>query len=285
MKTVADNAAEKPVKSESKDEIDFKKPEKLNKVEDVKNETQEQLTKIFDDKERALLVESEIKTSADQSRIQNLETLKSEEATVIADDLPVLEKEDSAEKKEVFTTTMASTTVETTQETVDTTTKVELLNNPDDFLTVPEPKNKDVEGSGEELEEEKTATTSTPSESGSEVIANVKRIRPRTEQTHCQQYATCWQTVMDYEQQCDRKYSTEVLSHGIDDSEILSILQNSSISHHEIVLKACLRPLDRSTHSTVSSSNSRDNFLTFLVETTTRHSTRCSQSLLRSRQK
>ncbi|UMM19344.1 hypothetical protein L5515_014990 [Caenorhabditis briggsae] len=238
------------------------KIEKLEKPIDTKSENQE-LTKVLDDKERALLVESEIKNTADETK-HILETLKSEESAVVGEDLPALEKEESGEakKEEATTTTTApeSTTVvaeavvaETDKPEAKPESKPELVANTDDVLTVTKP-DTEVEGSGEGEED---VTTTAPSllqsskVSPDGVIENVKRIRPRTEQTHCQQYASCWQTVLDYEQQCDRKYSTEVLSHGIDDSEILNILHNSSISHHEIVLKACLRPLDRSVHSTL----------------------------------
>ncbi|CAP37727.1 Protein CBG20775 [Caenorhabditis briggsae] len=265
--------SEKLAKLEKTEDVkaiaDEKKPgklplkiEKLEKPIDTKSENQE-LTKVLDDKERALLVESEIKNTADETK-HILETLKSEESAVVGEDLPALEKEESGEakKEEATTTTTApeSTTVvaeavvaETDKPEAKPESKPELVANTDDVLTVTKP-DTEVEGSGEGEED---VTTTAPSllqsskVSPDGVIENVKRIRPRTEQTHCQQYASCWQTVLDYEQQCDRKYSTEVLSHGIDDSEILNILHNSSISHHEIVLKACLRPLDRSVHSTL----------------------------------
>ena len=253
-------------KEDVKAVADEKKPgklpvkiEKLEKEIDTKSENQD-LKKVIDDKERALLVESEIKNTADETK-HILETLKSEESAVVGEDLPALEKEDSAEKKDDATTTTTAPEETTTTLPAETekpeVVKPELLNT-DDVLTVTKPET-EVEGSGEEEQdvtpssEASTAISLLQSSKVSDgVIENVKRIRPRTEQTHCQQYASCWQTVLDYEQQCDRKYSTEVLSHGIDDSEILNILHNSSISHHEIVLKACLRPLDRSVHSTVS---------------------------------
>ncbi|EFP05204.1 hypothetical protein CRE_04028 [Caenorhabditis remanei] len=252
-------------KEDVKAVADEKKPgklplkiEKLEKEIDTKSENQE-LKKVIDDKERALLVESEIKNTADETK-HILETLKSEESAVVGDDLPALEKEDSAEKKDDATTTTTAPEETTTTLPAETekpeVVKPELLNT-DDVLTVTKPET-EVEGSGEEEQDvTPSSEASTPisllqsSKVSDGVIENVKRIRPRTEQTHCQQYASCWQTVLDYEQQCDRKYSTEVLSHGIDDSEILNILHNSSISHHEIVLKACLRPLDRSVHSTL----------------------------------
>ncbi|CAL2032263.1 unnamed protein product [Caenorhabditis brenneri] len=265
------------------------KIEKLEKAVDTKSENQE-LKKVLDDEKRALLVESEIKNTADEAKhISDNLSLKSEETTVVAEELPALEKEDSAEKKEETTTAAAApeetTTVEAEKkedvtekeetekketekketekkedvkkESEKKEAKPELLSNIEEVLTVTKPET-EVEGSGDEEEEDVTKpSVSEPisllqsSKVSDVVIENVKKIRPRTEQTHCQQYASCWQTVLDYEQQCDRKYSTEVLSHGIDDSEILNILHNSSISHHEIVLKACLRPLDRSVHSTL----------------------------------
>ncbi|CAB05719.1 CPG4 domain-containing protein [Caenorhabditis elegans] len=258
---------EEDVKAVAEEKKEEKKPgklpmkiEKLEKPVDTKSENHE-LKKVLDDKERALLVESEIKNTAEETK-PKVESFKSEETTVAIDDMPALEKEESAEKKETTgepTTTEAA--VETTEasETPKPEAKPELLSNLEDVLTLTTPETETIEGSGEREE----PTTSAPaaeatseitllkSSSDVAVIENVKRIRPRTEQTHCQQYASCWQTVLDYEQQCDRKYSTEVLSHGIDDSEILNILHNSSISHHEIVLKACLRPLDRSVHSTL----------------------------------
>uniref|UniRef100_A0A1I7UUG2 DUF725 domain-containing protein n=1 Tax=Caenorhabditis tropicalis TaxID=1561998 RepID=A0A1I7UUG2_9PELO len=259
--TISDDLEKKKTLTEAK--LAHTIIEKLAKEIDTKSENQE-LTKVLNDEKRALLVESEIKNSADESK-HIVDSLKSEETTVVADELPALEKEDSAEKKDDVTTTTAvpeetktveAEKTETKQETEKAETKPELLSNTDDVLTVTKPET-EVEGSGNEEEDVTKPTVSEPipllqsSKVSDVVIENVKRIRPRTEQTHCQQYASCWQTVLDYEQQCDRKYSTEVLSHGIDDSEILNILHNSSISHHEIVLKACLRPLDRSVHSTL----------------------------------
>uniref|UniRef100_A0A8R1HVR3 Chondroitin proteoglycan 4 domain-containing protein n=1 Tax=Caenorhabditis japonica TaxID=281687 RepID=A0A8R1HVR3_CAEJA len=237
-------------KSLTDPEVDEKaEGEKPVKQEKKYEKEDEPLLKVIDDKERALLVESEIKKSADESKsllVKSLDSLKSEEATVVLpDEMPVLEREDSAEKKATETTTV---TEETSTEPI--MLKSELLTNPDETLPVTGAEAA-VEGSGQEEETTsvESPVSSTPEPEG--VIADVKKIRPRNEQTHCQQYASCWQTVIDYEQQCDRKYSTEVLSHGIDDSEILNILHNSSISHHEIVLKACLRPLDRSVHSSL----------------------------------
>ncbi|CAI2323643.1 unnamed protein product [Caenorhabditis sp. 36 PRJEB53466] len=237
-------SSEKTVNTESIADLkalsEPRKESHLEKVEPLRTDA----THLLKEQERALLVESEIKDSAVKSKNLVEDSLKSEETTLVADDLPVLDKEESGEKKEVASeTTLAISST--------TTSKPELLSSSDDVLTVTVSVNEDVEGSGQEAEAAATTATAATLEHRSELIENVKRIRPRTEQTHCQQYASCWQTVIDYEQQCDQKYSTDVLSHGIDDSEILNILHNSSISHHEIVLKACLRPLDRSVHSTL----------------------------------
>ncbi|CAB3403989.1 unnamed protein product [Caenorhabditis bovis] len=223
----------------------------VEKVE-KKLEVDEPEVKELTSKDRALLVEKEIKESAQKEKDSDDQMIES----LVQDDLPKLEQE-SGEKKEkekdVIAEMMESIKSSTTvAPEVTSTLKSELISNLDEVVLTEQQHqqlhsskvSEDVEGSGEE---HAPVTTTEPSE----VIANVRKIHPRLEQTHCQEYASCWQTLLDYEEQCDRKYSTEVLSHGIDDAEILSILQNSSISHHEIVLKACLRPLDRTVHSTL----------------------------------
>lgn len=68
---------------------------------------------------------------------------------------------------------------------------------------------------------------------------------------HCAVYANCDELVRDYRNQCDARYSKDIISHGIEDSEIVSILTNSSVSSNEIVTRACLRPLDKNAHSTL----------------------------------
>ncbi|CAI5441819.1 unnamed protein product [Caenorhabditis angaria] len=272
------------------------KPQKKDKKHNLvqRNVPDELEAKEMTDKDRALLVEKEIKQN---SKLEKAETpkkkqtpkeieiikkhleneedkpigLKSAEETAASgdeEDVPRLENESGEHQTDVMTQivkemseSIQTSTPVTPEQT--TTLKTELV---EEILTLNNNDKKDEideegSGSGEEHEtiinedEEQVlttpSTTTTTTTETSEVIENIKKIRPRSERSHCQQYANCWQTVIDYEQQCDRKYSTDVLSHGIDDAEILSILQNSSISHHEIVLKACLKPLDRSVHSTL----------------------------------
>lgn len=209
----------------SRDADEKKKDEK--KKEESKPEKEE------DQKKRVMAIEEELKVIAEQSKI--IEEAKPKIEIVV---------------KEPEAVTDLPVTVEASGEAPEVAASVD---------------DNDVEASGEEEEEittlaaetttvgiKETTTEATVTEEEAKIVAAVtEEIKRQNGPTSCQKYAACWQTVHDYHQQCDRKYSVDVLSHGIDDPEIFTILQNHSISHHDIVVNACLRPLDRATHATL----------------------------------
>ncbi|EYC36178.1 hypothetical protein Y032_0926g3071, partial [Ancylostoma ceylanicum] len=69
--------------------------------------------------------------------------------------------------------------------------------------------------------------------------------------SHCATYAVCLETVRDYEDACEQRYAKDHIAHGIDDNEILRILNASSIDHGRTVHKACLRSIDNSDYAMV----------------------------------
>ncbi|PAV61907.1 hypothetical protein WR25_19029 isoform B [Diploscapter pachys] len=70
--------------------------------------------------------------------------------------------------------------------------------------------------------------------------------------TYCKEFASCWETLQIYEEQCEKRFSKDILNHGIEEPEIVQMLLNSSLSKNNIVLKACLKPLDKNAYTTVS---------------------------------
>ncbi|PIO52656.1 hypothetical protein TELCIR_26036 [Teladorsagia circumcincta] len=68
----------------------------------------------------------------------------------------------------------------------------------------------------------------------------------------CVRFASCMETVRDYENECEQRFSRDFLTHGIDDGDVLRILNVSSVSRGMLAHRACLRFVEKSDYATVS---------------------------------
>jgi len=106
----------------------------------------------------------------------------------------------------------------------------------------------EVEGSGND--QVTTPLTPQKSKQGEESTGDMLHSKNVT-RTYCKEFASCWETLQIYEEQCEKRFSKDILNHGIEEPEIVQMLLNSSLSKNNIVLKACLKPLDKNAYTTL----------------------------------
>ncbi|VDO76423.1 unnamed protein product [Haemonchus placei] len=67
----------------------------------------------------------------------------------------------------------------------------------------------------------------------------------------CVRLASCMDIVRDYENECEQRYSRGFLTHGIDDGDVLQILNHSSLSRGMLAHQTCLRSIEKSDYAMV----------------------------------
>ncbi|VDL72754.1 unnamed protein product [Nippostrongylus brasiliensis] len=69
-----------------------------------------------------------------------------------------------------------------------------------------------------------------------------KRIHEESRRARtCVRFASCVETIRDYEDQCELRFSRDYLTHGIEDNDVLRLLNGSSLSGGSLPHRACLR--------------------------------------------
>ncbi|WKX97762.1 hypothetical protein Q1695_013438 [Nippostrongylus brasiliensis] len=79
-----------------------------------------------------------------------------------------------------------------------------------------------------------------------------KRIHEESRRARtCVRFASCVETIRDYEDQCELRFSRDYLTHGIEDNDVLRLLNGSSLSGGSLPHRACLRSVEKQDYATV----------------------------------